>query len=107
LLSCECMSEVAAETLVRCLSCSTARPHYSDAFSFVPEKNRPEAVFSFATGNDQSNTGESTPRILCSFGEVVVYCMWIFFSGKMYGAAPNAASAHSWKPDRISFFLPG
>ncbi len=55
----------------------------------------------------QSNTGVSTPRILCSFGEVVVYCMWIFFSGKMYGAAPNAASAASWKPERMSFFLPG
>jgi hypothetical protein len=31
----------------------------------------------------QSNTGVSTPRILCSLGEVVVYCMWIFLSGKM------------------------
>ena len=55
----------------------------------------------------QSKTGVSTPRILCSFGDVVVYCMWIFLSGKMYGAAPKAASAASWKPDRISFFLPG
>ena len=55
----------------------------------------------------QSKVGDSTPRILCSFGEVVVYCMWIFLSGKMYGAAPKAASAASWKPDRISFFLPG
>lgn len=55
----------------------------------------------------QSKTGVSTPRTLCSLGDVVVYCMWIFFSGKIYGAAPNAARAASWKPDRISFFLPG
>ena len=32
---------------------------------------------------DQSNTGDSTPSTLCSFGEVVVYCMWIFLSGKI------------------------
>ncbi len=57
--------------------------------------------------SDQSKTGLSTPRILCSLGEVVVYCMWIFLSGKIYGAAPNAARAASWKPDKISFFLPG
>jgi len=43
----------------------------------------------------QSNTGVSTPSTLCSFGLVVVYCRWIFFSGKMMGAAPKAASAHS------------
>ena len=36
-----------------------------------------------AWNRDQSKTGLSTPRILCSFGEVVVYCMWIFLSGKM------------------------
>ena len=55
----------------------------------------------------QSNTGVSTPSTLCSFGLVVVYCRWIFFSGKMKGAAPNAARAASWKPERMSFFLPG
>ena len=48
------------------------------------KKKTPEGVFLMeaATG-DQSNTGVSTPSTLCSFGEVVVYCMWIFFSGKM------------------------
>ena len=55
----------------------------------------------------QSKTGVSTPSTLCSFGLVVVYCRWMRLSGKMYGAAANAASAASWKPDRISFFLPG
>ena len=40
-------------------------------------------------------TGVSTPSTLCSFGLVVVYCRWIFLSGKMKGAAPKAASAHS------------
>ena len=56
----------------------------------------------------QSKIGVSTPSTLCSFGLVVVYCRWILpFSGKMMGAAAKAASAHSWKPERISFFLPG
>lgn len=113
-------SEVVAETLVRletgqrwafppfaALPCSTARPHYSQLFKLCKQKNRPEAIFLRRPSTVQSNTGDSTPSTLCSFGEVVVYCMWIFLSGKMYGAAPNAASAASWKPDRISFFLPG
>ena len=43
----------------------------------------------------QSKTGDSTPSTLCSFGLVVVYCRWIFLSGKIMGAAPNAARAHS------------
>ena len=113
-------SEVVAVTLVRletglqwafppfaALPCSTARPHYSQLFKLCKQKNRPKAIFLRWPSTGQSNTGDSTPSTLCSFGEVVVYCMWIFLSGKMYGAAPNAASAASWKPDRISFFLPG
>ncbi len=55
----------------------------------------------------QSKTGLSTPSTLCSLGLVVVYCRNTFFSGKMMGMAPKAASAHSWKPERMSFFLPG
>ncbi len=44
---------------------------------------------------------------MCSLGLVVVYCRWIFFSGKIKGAAPKAAKAHSRdlaKWDRISHF---
>jgi len=55
----------------------------------------------------QSNTGVSTPSTLCSFGLVVVYCRWMRLSGNTCGAAPKAASAASWKPERMSFFLPG
>lgn len=55
----------------------------------------------------QSNTGDSTPSTLCSLGLVVVYCRCTFLSGLMKGMAPKAARAHSWKPLRISFFLPG
>ena len=56
----------------------------------------------------QSNTGVSTPNTLCSLGLVVVYWRWILpLSGKMMAAAAKAASAHSWKPERMSFFLPG
>ena len=40
-------------------------------------------------------------------GLVVVYCSGIFFAGFRRAATANAASAASWKPDRISFFLPG
>ena len=56
---------------------------------------------------DQSKTGVSTPSTLCSFGLVVVYCSSTRFSGKTIGLAPKAASAASWKPERMSFFLPG
>ena len=42
---------------------------------------------------------------MCSFGLVVVYCRWIFLSGKMNGAAPKAASAHSWKPRQNELLL--
>lgn len=55
----------------------------------------------------QSNTGLSTPSTLCSLGLVVVYCKCTFLSGKIKGMAPKAASAHSWNPERMSFFLPG
>ncbi len=48
-----------------------------------------------AVAAGQSNTGDSTPSTLCSLGLVVVYCRWIFFSGKISGAAAKAASAHS------------
>ena len=44
---------------------------------------------------NQSKTGVSTPSTLCSLGLVVVYCRNTFFSGKMMGMAPKAASAHS------------
>ncbi len=43
----------------------------------------------------QSNTGDSTPKTLCSLGLVVVYCKNTFFSGAMMGMAPKAAKAHS------------
>ena len=59
------------------------------------------------TGSAQSNTGDSTPSTLCSLGLVVVYCRNTFLSGKMMGMAPKAARAHSWKPHKMSFFLPG
>src|SRR5690606_3059650 len=48
-----------------------------------------------------------TPRRLCMIGLVVVYCSGIFFEGFKCSATANAASAASWKPERISFFLPG
>jgi hypothetical protein len=51
--------------------------------------------------------GVSTPSTLCSLGLVVVYCSSTRFSGKTMGEAAKAASAASWKPDRMSFFLPG
>ena len=57
--------------------------------------------------NQSSKVGVSTPSTLCSFGLVVVYCKKTFFSGKTYLEAPKAARAHSWKPERMSFFLPG
>ena len=40
-------------------------------------------------------------------GLVVVYCRCTFLPGSRYSLIANAASAASWKPDRISFFLPG
>ncbi len=47
------------------------------------------------------------PSRSCMSGLVVVYCRRTFFSGSMRALAANAASAASWKPLRISFFLPG
>ena len=55
----------------------------------------------------QSNTGVSTPSTWCSLVLVVVYCRYTFFCGNTYFTAPNAASAASWKPERISYFVPG
>ena len=48
-----------------------------------------------------------TPSRFCMTGLVVVYCRNCFFSGYSQPCTPNAASAASWNPDRISFFLPG
>ena len=61
----------------------------------------------YEPGLRQSKVGDSTPSTSCSLVLVVVYCRWILRSGKMYFAEPKAASAASWKPHRISFFLPG
>ncbi len=40
-------------------------------------------------------------------GLVVVYCRCTFFVGFRYSAIAKAASAASWNPLRMSFFLPG
>ncbi len=61
----------------RCAPRNSAKSH----------KKRPPggAAFSCKQGQVllQSNTGESTPSTLCSFGLVVVYCRWTRLSGKM------------------------
>lgn len=49
---------------------------------------------------------QPTPSRFCMTGLVVVYCKNCFFSGYSQLWIPNAASAASWKPERISFFLP-
>src|ERR1700689_910063 len=49
----------------------------------------------------------ATPRRFCMTGLVVVYCRNCFLTGYRWCWIANAASAASWKPDRISFFLPG
>ena len=48
-----------------------------------------------------------TPSRFCMIGLVVVYCRCTFLAGLRCSAIANAASAASWKPLRISFFLPG
>jgi hypothetical protein len=48
-----------------------------------------------------------TCRRSCMIGLVVVYWRYCFASGWRYFWIPKAASAASWKPLRISFFLPG
>ena len=48
-----------------------------------------------------------TPSRFCMIGLVVVYCRCTFFAGFRCSAIAKAASAASWKPLRISFFLPG
>ena len=50
---------------------------------------------------------QATPSRFCMIGLVVVYCRNCFLSGNSQACTPKAASAASWKPDRISFFLPG
>ena len=97
-----------ANTPSEYVAASRDAQHYSDKARPKrqgPARTRAPAVV--APAGVQSNTGDSTPSTLCSLGLVVVYCSRMRFSGKTYGAAPKAASAASWKPDRISFFLPG
>ncbi len=48
-----------------------------------------------------------SPSLWCSSVEVVVYCSRVFSSGRSRATAPKAASVASWKPQRMSFFLPG
>ena len=48
-----------------------------------------------------------TPRRSCMIGLVVVYCRCTFSSGFRRALMAKAASAASWKPERMSFFLPG
>src|SRR5450432_3159032 len=49
----------------------------------------------------------ATPRRFCMAGLVVVYCRNCFLAGYRWCWIANAASAASWKAERISFFLPG
>jgi hypothetical protein len=86
------------------------RNHLTGTPSVSGAKNKAHAwraVLFARRSKGQSNTGDSTPNTLCSLGLVVVYWRNTFLSGEMMGMAPKAASAHSWKPERISFFLPG
>ena len=48
-----------------------------------------------------------TPRRFWSAELVVVYCSLCFVSGSRYCWIAKAVRAPSWKPLRISFFLPG
>ena len=48
-----------------------------------------------------------TPSRFCMMGLVVVYCRCTFFAGFRCSAIAKAARAASWKPLRMSFFLPG
>ena len=48
-----------------------------------------------------------TPSRRWSFGLVVVYCSSVRCSGNRRAAAAKAARVASWKPHRMSFFLPG
>jgi hypothetical protein len=69
--------------------------HVARAETEKAKPSRGGLLLRYAVVPDQSKTGDSTPSTLCSFGLVVVYCRNTFFSGKMMGMAPKAASAHS------------
>ena len=49
----------------------------------------------------------STPSSVCSRLLVVVYCSGIALPGNTMAVAAQAARVASWKPQRMSFFLPG
>ena len=49
----------------------------------------------------------ATPSSLCSFALVVVYCSGCARSGWTSSPIANAASVASWKPQTMSFCLPG
>src|ERR1700722_18306407 len=67
--------------------------------------------FEFQQAQQLGETGMhqavATPRRFCMAGLVVVYCRNCFLAGYRWCWIANAASAASWKADRISFFLPG
>lgn len=50
---------------------------------------------------------QATPSFFCRLVDEVVYWKMMRRSGLMCRAAACAISAASWKPDRISFNLPG
>jgi len=54
-----------------------------------------------------SDSTAATPKRFCMMGLVVVYCRNCRFSGNKWCWMANAVSAASWKPLKMSFFLPG
>src|SRR5581483_2767383 len=71
--------------------------------SSAPGAPAAAAEADFAPVGPQSGT----PSFLCTAGLVVVYCRCTFSFGNSWCLMAKAASAPSWKPERISFFLPG
>jgi hypothetical protein len=74
----------------------------------VPQVLRqPDAIM---PASRQCHAGEppgDTPSSSCRRGLVVVYCSGMARSGNTRSAAAQAASVASWKPQTMSFFLPG
>jgi hypothetical protein len=56
---------------------------------------------------DRTKPRQFTPSFFCKLDDDVVYWNTTRFSGKTYRLAFCAISAPSWKPERISFSLPG
>ena len=72
------------------------------------ELQQPQQVGQMRVHAEAAGVASSaTPRRLCMSGLVVVYCKNWRLLGYRCDWMAKAASAASWTPERISFFLPG